>query len=173
MTKVISLGGGSGSGGALQLVKSAEVSGSAVQSLSVSGLDLESDGVYFVIAFIKTSVNAGGQFYMNGDRTNGNYYRLRNKTTTTGVSAESNNDAQLGNINNDKSILVGWLTKISGQNPIFEYKLSTAYSNNASAIIYNGVIQRKNNANITSVEVYSDFGNAFEAGSWIKVYKLA
>src|SRR5690606_1508477 len=66
----------SGGGSGMTLVGSATVAGSAATDMTVSGLDLASDGAYLVLLNLGNATGSSAQIslFYNGDQAAGNYY---------------------------------------------------------------------------------------------------
>lgn len=160
-----------GGGGAL--VGSATVSGSAADSLVVSGLDLDSDESYYVEFALKnaSASTVSLSFYYSGDTTATNY--TRQITTADGASqttARVNAATAAFILANSTCTGFARVAKdIDGKTRA----LIQSIRNDPSATAFNfGVTTWDSTANVTSIGIYSSVASALEVGSRIKVYRV-
>lgn len=164
-----------GSGGSgLTLMGSATVAGSAATDMTVSGLDLASDGAYLVLVNIgnATASSATISLFYNGDTTQTNYYyqfwagngaasqaSRTNVAALVGLAASS---SASGKITVMPDILSGYpraIIQINRNTP------SSIDSIHAAHI-------RNDGANVTSLTISSSVASSLAVGSYVKVYKL-
>ena len=106
----------------MQEVDSTTVTGSAVTSISFSGLDLDTDGTYFIVINpLKTGSGAwsGISMYCNADTTATNYHNQRITAANTTLGGNRYNDANMCNfMDNECTTITVFLNKLSGQEPM-------------------------------------------------------
>lgn len=170
--KIETLGGTS----PFTLEATGEVTGSAAAICTASGLDLDTDKVYLVIAYINCA--SGGNpilgWQINSDTTAGNYRYIRissDGTTVTTSRVSSNN----------------WGTDVNaGDTLCLQFMISKKASNEVwgeTGIIPYGTIGSQNmrqfgiawtgTANVTSLSIIDGSGSSYlDVGTKIKVYSM-
>lgn len=161
-------------GGAMTLVGTATVAGSAVTDLTLSGLDLDTDGRYVVWMSLgnATVSSASISMYYSGDTTATNYYVQFWNVDGTAVGGAARSNAAVIAAMNASSV-------ISGQAELmvdpFGYTRSTVRLNrhapSAVVLVHDAHIWASA-SNVTSITLSSSVANALAVGSYFKVYKL-
>lgn len=162
-----------GGAGAMTFVGEATVTGAAATTLTLSGLDLATDGSYYVEMALSNATGSTStlSLFFNADTTATNYYKQYLAAGATTVSALRANDANVsfmeasetctGNItiNND----------FDGKPRAMATTMSAAPASitlRHHAVVWNSV------TNVTSMTISSSVASALDIGSYIKVFKL-
>lgn len=145
------------------------VSGAARADMTVPSLDLETDGMYYIVAKWQNATTEKNAFIVNGDTTTTHYYTSKDRAAAANVYELSTN-APDDYVNH----LTGFVVKTAGQQPfgyfIWQAILSTG-STNPAGVYIDGWLATPT-TNVTSLALYGGSGgNHFDIGSWIKVYK--
>lgn len=166
-----------GSGGAMSLVGTATVAGSAATTLTLSGLDLATDGCYVVHAVLKnaTASDSDCSLYYNGDTTSGNYCFQ----VIAGVSTAVQGAAVASGV---------ILTLKASSHSFADIRIRRDVDGNPRAVSHVARGQgtttpttelqllshlRKNTANVTSITLSSAVASALAVGSYFKVFKVS
>ncbi len=163
--------GSGGGGGAMQFVGK-EVLAAPASSLSLGSLDLATDLYYRIVGSI---VNPTGgsitiELLFNGDTTNSNYWNQFQQAAGAAFSAARNN-------NNDISSLGAGLTNLFTMDIVraADGKVRGFIFLNRNLSSLEGVrtdIYWTQATNLTSIAFTSSTANAFDTGSFIRVYKI-
>lgn len=168
-------GGGAGGGGAWEVVADEVVSGGSVNEIAVSGLDLDADGVYKIIAFVKVSTADTIEYRINGDSSASNYKQNRTRAeggSITSASLSSNNIAYPASFPKTPANFDIQLSKISGEYPTGIVHSQSGTTGTPRRETF--AIAKTNTANVTSFSLNTDSGSAYiENGSRLIVLKLA
>lgn len=151
------------------------VSGSAATTLQVTGLDLDTDRLYFIRILVKNAIAGAmtASFEINGDTTATNYYRQSVHGNGTSISASRVNSAVFSSVaaQNDESVARVWVERTNGG--------LVAGQILATTIIGSGVRQLNNSwlhnvdANMTSAEITADSANGLAVGTRMIIYKVS
>lgn len=171
---------GGGSGGALVFVGAAEVSGSAQTTLSISGLDLQTDKRYFL--FIKllnaTTSTSTISFFYNSDTTSTNYDVQSVGANGSTLSAGRGNNAGLTGIisnaggNNGTADLVGWLWINLRNRPVFALQKQQDFG--ASLQADTRFHQwRTASTNVTGITLSASIASSLDVGTRIEIWKMS
>lgn len=159
-----------GGGGSSNLVAETVVSGSAVTSVTFSGLDGNAAGGYVLCSELISAGGAAGELwlYVNGDETGTNYYSQVLYGAGTTVAAERTNSARIGAV--DGTILS--TTEICTVNSVYIANTQTSYGD-ASALMTQTMSTKKTGTvtNITSLKLSSQIANQLGIGSTFRLYK--
>jgi hypothetical protein len=167
------VGGGGGGSGAMELVGTATVAGSAATSLTMSSLDLATDGCYIIHAVLKnaTGSTSHASLYFNGDTTATNYYRQALSVNGVGVNAEQANDGLAISIEGSISVFA----EITLRRDFDGYPRSHVRNTRSSVTapqLQHWTHGRNNTANVTSITLSGSVANSLAIGSYFKVFKL-
>jgi hypothetical protein len=163
-----------GGGGAMTLIASATVSGSAVTTVTISGLDLLADGFYQVIFSL---LNASGSspaisLFYNADTTATNYNNQTQVSSNTSTTAARVNNGRIFEVA-ASSYVTGTIAitrDVSGR----PRAVCDANRDEPSAIsIQRSVHIRANTANVTSITFSSSVASSIGIGSTFKVFKIS
>lgn len=160
-------------GSPLSLVGTATVAGSAATTLTLSGLDLATDGRYvmYMVAKNATLSNAVLSLYYNADTTDTNYWRQAFNANNTTVSASRGNDAAIVTLVSsvDLSGKVEIAKDISGSP-----RANASFGRDAPASIRIDMTAHAwtSTANVTGITITSSVANSLAVGSYFKVYKV-
>lgn len=166
--------GPSASGGGLILVENKIIS-STVSTVTFSGLDGNTDGIYLLIAKILATASTFYALQPNGATTNlagGLHY---SDGSTTGIS-NSTTVAHIGFGDNTRwsTMRVDIFAKKNAQSPAspLTYMGNQGYFNGANSILgVCGGIWNETSTNMTSLEVISTAANCIADGSQLALYK--
>lgn len=160
-------------GGQMVLAAPPAVVTVAGTTLTVSNLNLDTDGPYFIETNLlnNTGTLASFQCFVNGDVTATNYYRQGTTNDSTSLGVARVNDAVSGLVSASASSTGFFnMQKSRSGHPIIQGRSS--YGTGPSTIAFFDVTQVRNNtANVTSLSLVCSQNLA--VGSWVKVYKVA
>jgi hypothetical protein len=167
-------GGGGGGSGAMEHVATVNVTGSAVSSVSVTGLDLAADGAYMVLVGFANpagSLSAYRLFY-NSDTALSSYYRQSLASNHTSNNSARGNVADILEAEASAGVMATiWIaTDGSGR----ARAVAHASRHNPSSIIMQLMAHAWTTVdNVTSLQLASSVANAIGVGSYMRVYKVA
>lgn len=148
--------------------KVAEVSaGATVQELNITGLDLDADFCYFIIAKLaNTSALAQDiDLFVNGDTTHTNYKSRRMST----AGDASGNDGLVGKMSGNS----GWFFEGKMARPAGNGYPKWSYQSERDGSIEVGLNFKEVNANVTQIKLRADGGNYIASGSKMVIYKAS
>jgi len=151
------------------------VSGGAVTSVQFTGLDLETDGTYYISLYL-LSAGAGGaniELQVNGDTTTTNYYNTRAQGSHASIVSTRFNTAGFSYLP-DADIMVAhaYITKIASQPPWANCTSGFGDPALADITLWNGTWGHANTTNVTSIEVVSTTASAIANGSRLVLYQV-
>lgn len=162
-----------GAGGAMTLVGSATVAGSAATTLTISGLDLNAHGRYVVYMVMKnaTASNAVLSLYYNGDTNGANYWRQAFNANNSALSASRGNDGAIVTLVSSVNLSgkIDIAPDIDGNpraNAGFGRDAISAIRIDMTAHAWTGT------ANVTSITISSSVASSLAIGSYVKVFKV-
>lgn len=165
--------GGGGGSGAMTLVSSQTVSGSAVTDVTFSSLNLAADGRYQLEMSILNAVGSAPalSLFFNADTTASNYRSQIMTQTGSSISAGGNNNAIIFSIvaSSYAFSLLDIKRDISGRPRTIG---SVARDEPASYVRQDFAHIRANTANVTSLTISSSVASAIGIGSVFKLYKI-
>lgn len=169
MPKFFGAGGG---GGGTSLLKAEHTTG-AGESITLTGLDLETDKFYRVEAHINNVSNGAITFMFNGDSTASNYSMrwqqvANNGSATAGASGGNATPNQFGNF---PILLEMLLTKQAGKKAKILYRITCGDEGDGNHYYLHGAINYESTTNITSITITPAGTPA--AGSYGRVVKTA
>lgn len=143
-------------------------------TITVSNIDLDTDGQYIIRYFIKATVGQTVRLYVNGDTTNTNYYSTR--IYHAGNSTMNNvcvNDACIASIDQKDCYGEIRICKTAGL-AVKAHTEQTTMDSTATRSVFNAYSWSyvANTNNVTSVSLTSDSANGLLAGSTIQVWKM-
>jgi hypothetical protein len=162
-----------GMSGALQLVGSYTVSGAAVTTFTISGLDLTSDGSYLVAHSFKNATASLSVIsaYFNGDTTATNY-DSQNYQSSGAATTSARSNASTYAILNASSTCTGHAQFISD----VDGKPSLIFSQRTGATTLtefrNGATMWRTAGNVTTIQFSASIASSIGIGSWVKIYKF-
>lgn len=165
--------GTGGGGGAMTLIDTATVAGSAVTTVTISGLDLATDGSYHII-FQITNATASSvilSMFYNADTTATNYYNQ----VVVGAGTLSGARVNTGRIVESaaSSFACGTIDIIREPNSGRPRAICWASRDEPASIVMQGSSHiRTNSANVTSITFSSSVASAIGIGSTFKVFKI-
>lgn len=171
--------GGSGSG-SLIYVGSASVAGSAATTLTISGLDLDTDGRYFIMLTLRNATTSAANIslYCNSDTTAGDYTRQALTANGSSITGTRASDAIVGGLDsnaggtgagNNNAILYLW--KDFDGYPAMLVPLT--WRGGTSGLLQTFAVQWKTTGtNVTSLIVSSSISSSLDVGSKIEVWKV-
>jgi hypothetical protein len=158
----------SAGGGSMIFVAEQVVAGAAATSITVSGLDIDTDEKYVLEVHVDngTGSTALVSLYFNADTTAGNYRRF----TTTGAAATNASTAEMDGF-------------FAGECGNYEISVRRDFDGNARAMWTlsratganmwrSGSVYWTTVANITSITIQSSVASAFSIGSRVRVWKV-
>lgn len=162
-----------GGGGAVTIVASATVAGSAQTSVTLSPLDLATDGCYMILFSIQNVVASAAtiSMFFNGDTTATNYQNQPIVGSGATISGGRANNARITDV-----VASTYVTgEIKTQRDVSGRPRSICWSNRdePASIILEGVAHvRANTANVTSITFSSSVASSIGIGSTFKVFKI-
>jgi len=169
---------GGGAGGALVALPGV-VAGSASTTLTVTGLDLNTDGMYLLFfSFKNASVGSSSShsFYVNSDTTPGHYscQRLAGSASTAAATSSS--------ISLFSIMPAGLLSGVSGfamvvKDPTgavscYSFGMQNQAGTSAFDVRMCGTLWTAGGANLTQFIISSSVANSFDTGSWVYPFKV-
>jgi hypothetical protein len=163
---------GPGGGGSLQFVDESIVSGAAATDITVSGLDLDTDGTYIVdLVLDNGSVSTTNvSLFYNGDTTVTNYHREFVSFANTTVAAARANDANMGSVLTTES-LTARLTIWRDFDGLPRCLYQASRSGATALVLIHGTHHRTSSANVTSLTINSSIASAFSINSRVSVWR--
>lgn len=165
--------GGGGGGGGMSLVSTITVTGAAATTITASGLDLATDGLYHIVFSVGNATASAlviSMFY-NADTTATNYQNQTLYSGGTTTSSARANTARLIELA-ASSYAAGFIDisrDLSG-------RPRATYTNNRDEPTAIGLQQgshiRTNTANVTSITFTSSVANSLAIGTVFKIFKL-
>ncbi len=156
-----------------ELVFDTVLTGNA-QQVDMEDLDLETDGVYLLVAFVKNG-DGGNQsnisLYYNADLTATNYYVQSFGASAGGVSGARTNAAiVMDPTAGDNAFISGEISKIVGEEPM----AVIAQARGAPAAVITNEFRHvwTGTANVTKIILKSDVATGIGTGSIIRLFKL-
>lgn len=164
--KVLRTGGGAAAGGLWDFVGDFAVAGAAATDLTITGLNLDADEMYCVVANLSGAAAGAAtlNIFFNGDTTATNYERELNGTA-------GDNSAIGGLDNGAPGQWVGYLRRC----PVTGRVIWTAQGGRiitTAAISYSSVVIWDTNANLTSLTFNSSVASQIAIGSKVRVFKI-
>jgi hypothetical protein len=157
----------------MQLVGTATVAGSAATDLTLSGLDLASDGRYVLeYNFLNaTASQAVISILFNADATATNYDNENVQANGSATTAARANAPTVG-VLNASSTVIGQATIRSDRNgkPSVEWRMRTGETTTITE--RHGVTMWRTAANVTSITLSSSVASALSVGDYFKVWKV-
>lgn len=165
--------------GTTALIASSEVTGSAVQNIDISGLDLDTHGKYRIEIDTEnaSASTAAVSIQFNGDTTTGNYdYQSLSGTGTT-ASAFAGAASLIGSLlgtpsGGDNAYIQGYLTRNQTFN---RCRFSGAFyrgDSNTDMYVTAFTITNDNiTANITSIRIASSVAASLAVGTTVKIFR--
>lgn len=160
-------------------VGTATVTGSAATTLTISGLDLNTDVHYYIEWSLLNANNVGStiSWFFNSDTTNANY---DNRSLTGSGSAASsstqNTPAFVGLTSNAGGVNgsaqgVAWLAQDLYSKPTVRM-LEQRDATTGIVVSYVVIQWRTASTNVTGITLSANVANALQVGSYIKVWKF-
>lgn len=166
-------GSGGGGSGAMTLLETVTVSGSAATSFPAfaSTINLGSDAYILVIsAKNATASNSTISLFFNSDTTATNYYRETTDTNGTSIGPSRTNDAVIA-VMEASAGTVGDFTMIRDPDG-YPVTLGRSSRRAAASISYYEVAHVRNNtANVTGITITASVANSLAVGSYAKLYR--
>lgn len=162
-----------GSGGALVLIDEQTVSGSAVQSLTFSSLDLDTDGFWILIGYWKNARADWSEVYMqaNSDTTWTHYYNQNFEVNAGSLTGGRANNARiLYTGTSGQNSFVAFIHKISGCMPRAEVYQNWNPASSVEIFVNNWIWN--DTTNITQLVLYDSRGSDINVGSKFALFKL-
>lgn len=161
--------------GFLQKVYDTEVTGSAVTSIDITNLDINTDKMYLILFFPNnTSASTSGySLFINNDTTVTNYYRQEFYCTGGTLNSSNNNDALFAHaLAGGSSIAIGWLIRDGAGNARclshLNHSLTTTLMQQNRFLAKTATV-----ANITQITLTAGIANAIGIGSRLIIYKVS
>jgi len=140
---------------------------SAAAEIEVTGLDLNSDELYWIIAIVKFTSSPGGQdfFEVNNDTTATNYYVEEMRAGGTNIAANNYNDPRIDEGVSGCTYAIYDILLAKGNIARIHTRLIPIDHCIEYSWRWTGT------ANITSVQIRNTSGNYLDAGTRIIVFK--
>lgn len=164
----------SGSGtrvGGAALIGSTVVSGPAVTSMTVSGLNLDADSAYWIEINVKSASGAARGYLLtyNSDTTATNYPTEILFASGASLNASLQNAVVGGCYAGSTTRTTGDLGRDADGYPCFIFR--NARKNGSATVFQSGAHMWKTSANVTSITVTGEVVNIIGPGSSLKVYR--
>jgi len=169
---------GGGAGGALVALPGV-VAGSASTTLTVTGLDLNTDGIYLLFYSFKNATASAPtiSFYVNSDTTAGHYSSQRLAGTGSTAAATSSSISFLA------SMAAGTTNAVSGfalviKDPTglvncFSFAMQNQTGSTASDVRMSGILAVNNGTtNMTQFIISSSVASSLDTGSYVYPFKI-
>lgn len=144
---------------------------SSASSIDFTGLDIVSDGYYFIEAELieATGVNTSIDLFVNGDTTQANYTSQRIYGQGAAASASQDSYARIGYVNASTRAFLRCTISLTGG-----YARMICLSDDDTPSIYcYSTVYNTSIANITQLTVRAEVaGTAFAIGSIVRLYKV-
>lgn len=157
------------------LVASATLS-SAANIITASGLDLDTDQVYEIVAYIKAT--SGGSptimWQANSDTNPGNYRLQRISADNTTLNSNRLSHYSFGaSIQTSQAATIRFTITKQASGYVFGYTSPINYGSIGAMVLRIFAFGYIGTGNLTSFSLVDDSGSSnFDAGTWIKVYKI-
>jgi len=137
--------------------------------IEVTGLDLDTDGVYIGYISCEAAANGVLGIYLNSDSTATNYYAQEYNVNNAAIAGSRGNAFAPFGLNAGENAVIWFMISpdVDGYPRILWFSNMYAV---ASLQIRNCYCVRNNTANVTSIHVYNN-GSNFSAGSKLVIYK--
>lgn len=176
---VLAITGGSGGVG-MSFVASATVGGAAATTLTVSGLDLNADGRWFVMLTLKNATTSASNIslYYNSDTTAANYDRQSLTANSTSITGTRGNDAVVGALDSNAASTGSGnlMTQMWISNDLDGRPIANAVSGrtgNSNILIQSFTHEwRTAGTNVTGITISSAVASSIAVGSKIEVWKM-
>mgnify|MGYP001412231782 CR=1 FL=1 len=149
------------------------ISGGAVTSVSITGLDLGAAKTYFLMCHLKNAGAVQATIYLeqNADTTLTNYYFEQFKADGGGITAGRANDPTIAVLAASTEVnFNAFMSQIAGVEP---RTLSLSARAAPAAIIAQEMCHiHDDTTNVTSIQIISSVANAIDDGSTIRLYAL-
>lgn len=171
---------GGGSGGGLSFVGSATVSGAAATTLTLSGLDLDTDGRYLIFYAFKnaTTSTATISLYYNSDTTATNYQRQTADFSGSTPTIQQANDAGVlglqsttGGVNGDNNGYFFIANDVSARPRLVNIQSRDGTTGLRVQLVSH--YWKTSGANVTGITFSSSVASAFAIGSTAQLWKMA
>lgn len=169
---IISAGGGGG-GGAMTLVGTAIVAGSNATELTLSSLNLTTDGSYYLQMTLDnaTASNAEISLLYNGDTTVTNYHRQLSYVAASSVGGARANNADIFTMDASET-LIATATIFNDSDGKPRAMVDAATGPPGTLVVRKTAHARNVAANVTSITLKSSVASALKIGSTLKVFKV-
>jgi len=171
---------GSGGSGSLSFVGSTSITGSAASTLTITGLDLNTDKRYLVRAQLKNATTTGANIslFYNSDTTATNYNReslTANGSTITGTRSNdafiSGLDSNAASTGSGNTAFEFWIENNVDGHP--STKATNSRSGNSNILWQMFVHEWRTAAtNVTAITLSSSVSNSLAIGSTVSIWKL-
>lgn len=166
-----------GGGGSSNLVAETVVSGSAVTSVTFSGLDGNAAGGYVLTGAIGKNIDAYKlNIYFNSDTTNTNYYsqEIKNTSSTT-LATNQTNAPVIAEILASGGSSLFFSADIDIDINLGRLRVLGRYSRGTTTTVVNGsysiVSVNAISTNITTITLFASSANSIAVGSTFRLYK--
>ena len=156
----------------LTLVSSETVSGGAVAYVDFSGLDLDTDGFYIVLArIINATANSGNiELAFNSDTVGANYYCQRMLANNAALSGARYNDAIIGSVVASKDTTIMFIISRGGSGKPTAQSLANS-DEGATLKLDNWCLNWETANNVTAMRILLTSSATMDNGSEIRIYK--
>lgn len=143
------------------------VSGSAVTSIDIAGLDINAHNGYRIEIEIAGGVSTALSMYINGDTTPTNYYQETLQATGATVGSSNNNNAVI--TSGAYAFIKGAMALIGG---IMRYTGTAIVGTTTGMYVYNKSLGKTASvANITQITLIASVASAIGIGSKVRIYR--
>jgi hypothetical protein len=160
--------------GMLEKIADTEVTGSAVTTVSFTGLDLDSAKAYIIIAkFTNPTINTTEyKLYFNGDTTDTNYYYQYILADGATVSSGRSNSSRYLGVEAGEEV-IGFGTTQRDPAGYVKSSIFEARRDPATVLILQTAHTWLTQANVTQMDFTSSVAGAIGVGSRIMIFKVS
>lgn len=155
-----------------QLIAEYIVSGSAVTSIDIQNLDINTHKSYRIECEFAnaTATTSYISFYVNGDTTSSNYYaQSMSRSGTASGGGRGNNAIHVSLIGNSESAVYGVIGLVNGK---YILRSNTTMDEGATIVVADEVVTKVASiTNITQLTIMSSVANAIGVGSKVRIYR--
>jgi hypothetical protein len=160
--------------GTLKFIAEGVVAGAAVTTISFTGLNLDTDKMYFIVLNIKNA-GAGNRvlsMYMNADTTATNYYVQWLDANGAGVASGRANDARIMDvIASTDSVGFIFMTKLASRIPRSICDAMVDVPASCQQLKY-AHIRKTDTSNVTQIDFTISSASQIDIGSRISIYRV-
>lgn len=148
------------------------VTGSAVTSIDITGLDLDAAKCYMIVFRTQNPTGSGAymRLYFNGDTTATNYWRQFVEASAAVVTGTRGNDPTIGYSSAGvETLLIGFLARETGKP---KYISMGTRDEQSTLMIFNGAMDWVTENNVTRITFTNLVANTIGIGSRVMIFRV-